>query len=251
MKLGFLGYGNLAMAIDAGIAKLGIIPAGDIFVCDSADTAVARARAAGHPVCGSAAELFYACDVVVILIKPKVFRELKAEFAALDTRGKRVASCMAAVHTDELKGVFGCPVMRVMPTLASAGAADIIGHTPSRDFGELLSVLGQLGDLLCLDEKQLDCLTVAASCGLGFAARIMEVYAGECEKIGFKPGEAEAITRSIFTYAAGGDFAGLASRVATKGGVTEAGLNSMDKDLRGALSAAFAAALEKAVPPKN
>ena len=121
MKLGFLGYGNLAMAIDAGIAKLGIIPAGDIFVCDSADTAVALARAVEHPVCGSAAELLYACDVVVILKKPKVFRELKAEFAALDTRGKRVVSCMAAVHTDELKGVFGCPVMRVMPTLASAG----------------------------------------------------------------------------------------------------------------------------------
>ena len=247
MKLGFLGYGNLAMAIDAGIAKLGIIPAGDIFVCDSADTAGARARAAGHPVCGSAAELFYACDVVVILIKPKVFREIKAEFAALDTRGKRVVSCMAAVHTDELKGVFGCPVMRVRPTLASAGAADIIGHTPSREFGDLLSVLGQLGDLLCLDEKQLDCLTVAASCGLGFAARIMEVYAGECEKIGFKPGRLRRHPQHIHMPP-------VATchwqAVATKGGVTEAGLNAWTRPARGAVCH-LAAALEKAVPPKN
>ena len=250
MKLGLLGYGNLAASIDAGIAKRSIMPAGDIYVCDSAETAQTRARAAGHPVCASIAGLFDACDVVFILIKPKVFRELKAGLAALDTKSKRIVSCMAAVHTDELREVFSCPVMRIMPTLASAGAADIIGHTPSRDFNDILSVLGRLGDLLCLDEEQLDRLTVAASCGLGFAARIMELYAGECEKLDFHPVRLRQLP-AAYLPAAGGDFAGLAARVATKGGVTEAGLNAMDKDLRGALSAAPCGGPEKAAPPKH
>ncbi|HOA84421.1 MAG: NAD(P)-binding domain-containing protein [Clostridiales bacterium] len=251
MKLGLLGYGNLASAIDAGIAKVGMIPAGDIYVCDSSEAAQTRARAAGHRVCGSIAELFLSCEVVFILIKPKIFRELSPELAALDTKGRRVVSCMATVPLGELREVFRCPVMRIMPTLASAGAADIIGHTQSRDFDDILSILGKLGDLFCLDEDYLDRLTVASSCGLGFAARIMEVYAGECEKLGFSQNEAEAITRRIFTYAAGGGFAELAARVATKGGVTEAGLFAMDKDLRAALSAAFTSALEKTTPPKH
>ncbi|MGI6167778.1 MAG: pyrroline-5-carboxylate reductase family protein [Eubacteriales bacterium] len=251
MKFGYLGYGNLATAIDTGIAKLGMIPAGDIFVCDSSEAAQTRARVAGHRVCSSIAELFMSCEAVFILIKPKVFRELSSELSVLDTRGRRVVSCMATVPLGELREVFRCPVMRIMPTLASAGASDIIGHTQSRDFDDILSILGRLGDLLCLDEDYLDRLTVASSCGLGFAARVMEVYAGECEKLGFSPNEAEAITRRIFTYAAGGGFAELAARVATKGGVTEAGLNAMDKDLRRALSSAFAAALERATPPKH
>ncbi len=253
MKLGLLGYGNLAKAFDAGIAKAGLLPAKDIYIFDKYEPTLAEARAKGHGTVTEIKELFAACDVVAFLIKPKIFRELKPELIQLETRGKRIISPMAAVHTDEISEVFSCPVLRLMPTLAVAEAADIIGYCSSdaRAFDDILGGLSHLGKTISLDDDMLDRLTVASSCGLGFAAHIMESYKNECVEHGFTPEQSEAITRQIFSFTAGtGSFSDLEHRVATKGGATEAGILAMDVDLKKSIAAAFAGAAERAVPKK-
>ncbi len=251
MKIGYLGYGNLAKAIDTGIAKANLIPANDIFICAKTESTFAEARSKGHGTCSDAFELFAVCDIVVLLIKPKVFRELKPELSKINTKGKRVISGMAAVHTDEIVSVFNCPVMRIMPTLAAAGAVDILGYSDSRNFDDIVPLFHRLGDAVCLDEDMLDRLTVTASCGLGFAAHIMEVYSDECKKFGFSAEQSKAIVSRIFSFSAQADsFSDLENRVATKGGATEAGISAMDADLRKSIASAFAGAAERAIPKK-
>lgn len=251
MKIGFLGYGNLARALDAGIKKEQILPAGDIYVCENNEAALTAARAAGHPIAADIKELFALCDIVVILIKPAVFRSMKPLLSGLDTRGRRVISGMAAVHTGELSQVFGCPVLRVMPTLAAAHSKGPLGYSGGAGFEDIIPALSRMGDAVCLDDDMLDRLTVAASCGLGFAAHIMDAYRAECIKHGFSPEDSNLIARSIFSYPADlatGSLSELVDRVATKGGATEAGILAMDQHLRSALAAAFAAAGERARP---
>lgn len=249
MKIGFFGFGNLARALAGGMVKGGAVPAENIFVCDMSDAAQTEARARGHNIAKSVSELFANCDAVAMTIKPKIFRALSDELCALDTANKLVFSPMAAVRIDELKTVFSCPVMRIMPTIASTDCRDILGYaTDGRgDFTPIIKLLETLGTAMELDENSLDRLTVTASCGLGFAAHIMETYRVRCTEQGFSDEEAAKITAAMFSYAAEfgtkeGGFAGLESRVATKGGVTEAGNLAMHDRLYEAIGKAFSAA---------
>lgn len=254
MKLGFLGYGNLARALDSGVCSQSILSAADIYVCANTQATLLYASSLGHKTASCAAELFSLCDIVVLAIKPRVFRAMQQELAAIDTKGKRVISVMAAVKLDEIEGVMRCPVMRVMPTLAAADAKDILGYTYKEGFDDVVPHLMRLGDAMRLDEPMLERLTVAASCGLGFAAHVLEAYKKQCMSYGFDPDQAEAITRRMFGYAADNvsvtdgldGFADLERRVATKGGVTEAGNNAMDGKLCEAFCAAFDTAGELA-----
>ncbi len=253
MKLGFLGYGNLARALCRGFVSQGALSPADIAVCAKSEATLSLARGEGFSTASTAAHLFSVCDIVFIAVKPRVFREMASELSAIDTRSKRAVSVMAAVHLDEILSVLRCPILRLMPTLAAADGCDIMGYTASEDaFADLLPLLSHLGEALSLDEDMLDRLTVAASCGLGFAANILDAYSRECEKYGFSSEQSRAITGRMFGYAASsGDFAALRTRVATRGGVTEAGNNAMNAPLSEALSAAFCVAGELAAPPKK
>ena len=254
MKLGFLGYGNLARALARGICSQKMLDAADIYICANTEATLSYARALGHNTANSAQELFEICDVIVLAIKPKVFRAMQYDLSRIDTAGKRVISVMAAVKIDEIEQTMRCPVMRVMPTLAAADAKDILGYTCGEGFDDIAPELARLGDAMRLDEPMLERLTVAASCGLGFAAHVLEAYKKQCVSYGFEPSQAEAITRRMFGYAAENvsvtdeldGFADLERRVATKGGVTEAGNNAMNDKLCEAFEAAFDTAGELA-----
>ncbi len=241
MKLGFLGYGNLARSLVRGVTTQGILPSDSVYICARTEATLAYARSLGHGTVADPAALFAECDIVVLAIKPKVFREMSYDLSRIDTAGKRVVSVMAAVKLEELEAVVRCPVMRVMPTLAAADGKDILGYSTKDDFEDIVPALGKLGEVLALDEDMLERLTVAASCGLGFAAHVLDSYKKQCIDIGFEAEQAESITRAMFGYAAENDesFNALEHRVATKGGVTEAGNNAMDAGLSEALGAAF------------
>ena len=262
MSIGFLGYGNLAKALTRGLCRPGgaLSPA-EITVTAHSDATINAASAAGHDTCPDAAALFAKCDTVVLAVKPRVFREIAPALRECITPAHRVVSVMCAVHIDEIAAALGCPVMRVMPTLAAADACDILGYTipDGADFSDLVPLLASLGDALPMNEPMLDRLTVAASCGLGVAAHILEAYKRECMALGFDSAQSDAIVRRMFVYAAecGRDdphpapddsFTALERRVATRGGATEAGNLAMDADLRRALSACFGAAGERAIP---
>lgn len=262
MSIGFLGFGNLATALARGLCRPGgaLSPA-DITVTARTEATINAAAAAAHNTCPDAASLFAKCDTVVLAVKPRVFRELAPTLRDYITPAHRVVSVMCAVHIDEIEAALGCPVMRVMPTLAAADACDLLGYTipDGADFSDIVRLLDSLGDAIPMDESLLDRLTVAASCGLGFAAHILEAYKRECMALGFSSTQSDDIVRCVFAYAAGVDkhavladhtdsFTALESRVATRGGATEAGNLAMDSDLRRALSACFNASAERAIP---
>lgn len=240
MKLGYLGFGNLARALDCGIMSRGLMSPENIYVCVKSENSRDHAEKLGHTSV-SASELFAVCDTVVLAVKPSVFREMKATLSLLDVSGKRVVSALCGVGYDELKTVFHCPVMRIMPSIASEGGNDIIGYCGDGGFDDFLSVLGGIGVLRKTEEENLGRFTVAASCGIGFAAHIMQAYRDECITLGFSPEDAETITRCIFSFASGAkdDFSSLEARVATKGGATAAGISKMDEGIRTSLRSAF------------
>lgn len=248
MKLGFLGYGNLARALVAGVCRGGAVLPSDVYICANTEATLSYARGQGYNTVSDSFALFDTCDIVVLAIKPKVFREMKLTLSRVRVEGRRVISVMAAVGIEEIGEVLKCPVMRVMPTLAAADGRDILGYScDPKYFEDVIPALSVLGDALMLSENMLERLTVAASCGLGFAAHVLEAYRLECMSLGFDAEQADAITRRMFGYAAqdAGSFSELEARVATKGGVTESGNQAMDGPLKQAFDAAFDTAGER------
>ena len=254
MKIGFYGFGHMATALVTGLLKVGGLCPEECTVLAKSEQTKKKARDMGFAVAESKEELFLQSELIVLALKPSVFRALSTELKALDTKENRVVSLMASVGLDELKGVFSCPVWRIMPTVASSTGRDIVGATAPAGFEDLLSRLERLGQVQILEEDGLDALTVAASCGPGFAAKMLYSYQRACQELGFSKEQAVAITSAVFSFASsmeGEDpFVTLEEQVATKGGVTEAGNDAMGQDIKNALDRAFDTALKKTRPQK-
>ena len=230
MKIGFYGFGHMATALVTGLLKVGGLCPEECTVLAKSEQTKKKARDMGFAVAESKEELFLQSELIILALKPSVFRALSTELKALDTKENRVVSLMASVGLDELKDVFSCPVWRIMPTVASSTGRDIVGATAPTGFEDLISRLERLGQVQILEEDGLDALTVAASCG------------------------PVAITSAVFSFASsmeGEDpFVTLEEQVATKGGVTEAGNDAMGQDIKNALDRAFDTALKKTRPQK-
>ena len=254
MKIGFYGLGHMASALVEGFLKKELCTPAQISILAKSDETKERARAQGFFVCDSAQELFDRTDAVILALKPAVFKDLRPAMGALDTKGTKIISIMASISLAELQETFSCPVLRVMPTVAVATGHDIIGMTDPTGFEDCKLLFEKLGSVHILDEEHLDRLTVAASCGPGFAAKVLQSYEQACIKLGFDKEQAVAITAAVFSFAANakGDdpFAILRRQVATPGGVTEAGNAAMGSAVEDAFDAAFQKALQKARPAK-
>lgn len=85
MKIGFVGFGNMASAMADGWIAAGVA-ASDMCACAGRyDALVERCEARGMVACHDAAEVVAASDIVVAAVKPymieKVFAPLKDAFA--------------------------------------------------------------------------------------------------------------------------------------------------------------------------
>src|SRR5690606_30091832 len=72
--IGFLGFGNMGGAVARGVVAAGIVPAVNILVHDPAFAPEALA-AQGFTRAGSAEDVFRTADVVLMAVKPQVFKE--------------------------------------------------------------------------------------------------------------------------------------------------------------------------------
>lgn len=255
MKIGFYGFGHLAKAVASGLLTKELCAPADLFILAKSEQTKEDAKNNGFHVSPDGETLFKSCDIVFLAIKPAVFKELKASFSKTAIGNTKIVSLMASIGLCELQETFGQPVLRVMPTIAIKEGHDIIGMTDPTGFEEVAALFEKLGKVHLLDEQRLDSLTVAASCGPGFAAKVLESYAASCMKLGFSKEQALSITAAIFSFAAsrqGEDpFKTLKEQVATKGGVTEAGNLAMGNTLEEAFDFAFTTALKKASPKKQ
>ena len=246
MKLGFLGFGNLAKALVTGFSGAGDIVPSDVTVLTKTEQSMNEAVKNGFNAAGNLTQLLTGCDTFVIAVKPYVFDSLADEIKSSKKTFKHTVSVMAGVKAADIEKITETPFLRVIPTLAAEKRSDIIGIYGEENT-EFEKMLSRIGVIMRLDEEKLAKFTVAASCGLGFAARVLDRYADAVEELGFDRTEAEMITAGIFTDASVmKNWTSLAGKVATKGGVTERGLGYMDENnFNGFFKEVFNASLKK------
>ncbi len=182
-------------------------------------------------------------DAVLLGVKPHMLDDIAAGLARAVGEQTTVISVLAGVELASLRARFpqARAVVRLMPNLACA-----LGKSPNGLIGERLDQNGKdevtrLAEMLgsaewLADESQFDLLTALAGSGPGFTYRFIDALSIAATRLGLEAEQAGRLAIRMVEGAAALAAASehspgeLARRVASPGGMTQRGLDVLDRD---------------------
>jgi pyrroline-5-carboxylate reductase len=247
MKLGLIGAGNMASALARGLGE-------PVLVADPmGDRARLLAQATGGEALADNRAVAERADVVVVCHKPAQLGEVAEEIAGL---AQAVVSILAATTTTQVEEAYpGVPVYRFIPNIPVGVGRGVLCYAPGRLAGdgpeqEILELFGRAGVVLPLEEPLLEPAMALMSCGPAFLALVCEAFSDAGARHGLPRDEAIRMTVETMAGTAehlsahGLDTSALRATVATPGGVTERGLETLE---RGGLRELCGAAVDTVV----
>ncbi len=252
MRIGFAGAGNMAAAMARGWAAGDGGPEAMLFYDLEADRARTLAEEVGGQASPGLRELAGDSDVLVLAVKPAALDEVAAE---LGGDVPAVITVLAATPTERIAEAFpGVPALRVMPNQpVEVRRGTLCYVTPEAMPDELkeslLALLGILGTLVPLEERQMDAAMAVMSSSPAYIALVAEALARGGEREGLEPGLAGELVAGALAGTAEllrkRDPATIRSAVASPGGATEAGLAHLEGIIEDAFVNAVNASLER------
>ncbi len=256
MKVGFVGSGNMATGIARGwAAARDEKGAPDAMLFADADPSKAEELAAevGGEAVPSNHQVAEASDLVLLAVKPNVLDEVAGELAEA---GKPVISILAGTPLEKLQSALpGVEVTRVMPNLGAQLRLAVICVVYPEDLSkgrreELDQLLGLLGEVIELEERLMDAATAVMGCSPGYLALVAEAMVEGGVKEGLSEEDARRMisramsaTGGLLEHHAPTD---LKNSVASPGGMTEAGIEALEKRMiRETFLAAVEASLDR------
>ncbi|NQV13746.1 MAG: pyrroline-5-carboxylate reductase [Parcubacteria group bacterium] len=246
-KIGIIGLGNMGGAFYQGLGK--IFPAEQLWGYDKNGSDKVKNFA------DSARDLVEQVDVVILAIKPQSLGDSAAELKDV-CQSKLVISMLAGVPVGKLQKTLGAKrVVRCMPNLPIKVGQGVTGWIASAETTDddkklarkIFSAFGYETEVA--EEKMLDAITALSGSGPAYYFYLCSVLTAQAQEMGFNEEEARAIAENTFQGAAklleGGNLSSeeWVQAVASKGGTTEAALDSFAQDK---LDEVIRRALEKA-----
>ncbi len=229
MKIAIIGFGNLGHSLAEGLIKSGTSAGKDICVCDKAPEVRALA-ASKYDLCvtDNVNTAIRNAEIIFLVVKSYVFEELAPAIDRDLLKGKTVVSFMAGVQFDTLYALLGTvELVRGMPSLAIAVCDGVVAYTKAPE--HVAGIFHKLGYAFEIAPEDIEKVMAFSSCGLGFAAYLIDAFAAAGEKLGFSPETCAKIAARTFKNAIDrGDYKSTVKAVATKGGATELGVMHMD-----------------------
>lgn len=260
--IGFIGGGQMARALAAGLVRGSLTCAERLVVFDPVATARGEfaAQVPGVRLLADNRAVLAAADVVVLAVKPQSIGSVMVEVRGSCDLDKLLVSLLAGTPLARLVDGFGTSrVVRVMPNtpcLVGAGAAGYaLGPGATRPDADLVGqLLGAVGIAVEVPESLLDAVTGLSGSGPAFVYTIIEALSDGGVRAGLPRATATQLAAQTVLGAArmvleGGEHpAVLRDRVASPGGTTIAGLQALEeRGLRAALMAAVEAATKRSV----
>ncbi len=236
MNIGIIGFGHLGKALVSGLVKSGVSHENIIINARSEKTIeTAKSMYPNIIVERKKEELVHMADAIVLVMEPQNAKVVLEELSTLSISDKAIISFMAGVKMADIRAMLHdegekYKIIRMMPNVSIAHGNGIIGVTGQYDSAELREVFAGLGDVIELDEEHLEYITITAASGLAFAAYMMNAYMNATEKLLGDNEVSGRITKKVFENVLETiegeniSFDELITRIATKGGTTEAGV---------------------------
>ncbi len=233
-KIGFIGVGNMASAMIAGMTDVGQFPWGNICLYDISTEKLKAHAEKGARIASSIKDLYDNCDCIVLSVKPQIFSEVLSQLRVCKTE-RRVLyiSIGAGISTESIsKSLGGVPVVRALPNtpmIVGKGVSAVCRNDGVNDgeFEFACSIFQSAGSVLKIDESDMNriiCVTssspayvfmfIKAICD-GATAQGMDGNAMKSIVCDMMIGAAELLKSSDKTADE------LISMVCSKGGTTE------------------------------
>ena len=240
-KIGFLGLGNMAQAMIKGLLDSKVVAPHALYASNRSEGKLQKATDLfGIHSCSTNEALVEQTDVVILAMKPQDLAAAIDPISALFNDNQIVISLVAGVTLQTLeKKLPQCRIVRVMPNTPSLIGRGVLGYVmDEEDQGvqilveDLFSPIGYV--LQVDDEDQFEALTISAASGPGFIFEMMMYWQEWIEERGFDPAVARKMTVETFLGTAllaaqskDTPLEELLHKVASKKGITAAGLESM------------------------
>lgn len=259
-RIGFVGAGQMAQALAAGMVAAKLVSAERIIAFDPVPAAWQAFNTAvpGAKQAATNAEVVQQADVVFLAVKPQSFPMAAKEMKSAVSGDKLIVSILAGTTLAQLTSGLGSErIARVMPNtpcLVGRGAsAYACGSGCTVADGEQVGkMLGAVGIALSVTEAQLDAVTGLSGSGPAYVYVMIEALSDGGVRMGLPRTVATALAAQTVLGAAEmvlktNEHPGvLKDRVASPGGTTIAGLQAIEQHgVRGALMAAVEAATKR------
>jgi pyrroline-5-carboxylate reductase len=252
MRIGFAGAGNMAAAMARGWSAGPGGPDAMLFTDLDEGRAAALAEEVGGETRAGLAELAGDSDVVLLAVKPVALGAVAEE---LGHEAPAVLSLLAVTPTSRLAEAFpAVPILRVMPNQPVEVRRGVICHAPPVAMPDelrerLLRLLEPLGELVALDESEIDAAMAIMSSSPAYIALVAEALARGGERQGLEPEVAGELVAGALAGTAEllrkRDPVSIRNAVAPPGGATEAGLAHLEGVVEDAFVNAVSASLER------
>lgn len=239
-KFAFIGAGRMASAMVGGLLARRVAAPGEI-ACISGqdDTAQVLARRTGITAHADFATLLATADTVVLACKPQQLAGLDPRLAEL-TAGRLMISILAGKRLARLAQTFphARNLVRAMPNTPGQIGAGITGWCARQPLSAadrriVDTVLGALGQVVNLEEKDLDAVTALSGSGPAFlfefvaAMREGGVAAGLSREVAAKLAQATVLGSARLLAESQVEPEALRDQVTSPNGTTFAGLQRM------------------------
>jgi pyrroline-5-carboxylate reductase len=257
LTIGFIGAGQMAMALAKGFVTAGLVEGRGILAADPVTSAIERFTQAipGSRRAGSNPAVVDGSNIIFLAVKPQTLPEVMPELRSGLTGGNRFVSIAAGVRLETLRQGLGTDrVIRVMPNtpclVGQGAAAYCLGPGATQEDGDRMGrLLRSVGVAFQLDEKLLDAVTGLSGSGPAFIYQVIEALSDGGVRVGLPRAVAQSLACQTVRGAAemvletGEHPAVLKDRVASPGGTTIEGLSKLEQ---GGLRAALISAVEAA-----
>lgn len=181
VKVGFIGYGNMAQAMVKGFLKTGALRPEQIYVCARDWEKLCRnAGRDGLKACRDAAETAEKADIVILAVKPYMIAEVTAPIQEL-LRQRTVLSVAAGMPFDRYEELLlpGTRHLSTIPnTPVSVGEGIIICEKKhsltEEEFILVEELFSKIGLVQSVETGQLSVAGTVSGCGPAFVSMFIE-----------------------------------------------------------------------------
>jgi len=241
-KIGFIGVGNMTQAIIKGWIESQTVAKTEIYATNRSEGKLQKiVEQFGINGLNNNEELIEKCDIVILAVKPQDLVAAIEPISSAFRPEQVVISLAAGVSLKTLRKMIPdvLTLVRLMPNTPVRIQKAVIGYcsegVPGQTKGLITDLFSKLGYVVGVEEGEpFESLTVSCSSGVGFVLELMTYWQEWLEEHNFDANVAKEMTVKTFLGAAmladqenTQSLVDLIAKVASKKGVTAAGLDSM------------------------
>ncbi|MEI7511429.1 MAG: pyrroline-5-carboxylate reductase [Candidatus Peregrinibacteria bacterium] len=262
MTISIIGAGNMGSAIAQALLSSQVILPENLRIADPSTEKLQFFKNAGCDTSTKAEEIIPRSDILLLATKPQVLPELLESWKDLLGKNTILLSIAAGVSVSTLQQKSGLlKIVRIMPNTPAQIGMGVSGvyFSPAVEKEEQIDINALLDSfsvvIPCETEEMINAITALSGSGPAYVFRILEIFAGKAEEMGFSVSHAQTIALQTLLGAgmlakkSGESFGILREKVTSKGGTTAAALDlfaseKLEEVIKNGIDAAFYRAQE-------